>query len=204
MSQITDVFYRLTALFLLILFSPLLFIFYLLVKLTSKGPFIFKQKRLGKEKKIFTLYKIRTMVDDAEELKGKCRHLNETDGPVFKIREDPRYTKIGKFLSHTALDELPQLINVIRGEMSFVGSRPLPVEEGLKVPKKYERRFSVLPGITSSWIIKGAHKLTFDQWMRLDLDYVKKKSFCYDIKILSSTVILIAKFIINKLLKKDV
>jgi lipopolysaccharide/colanic/teichoic acid biosynthesis glycosyltransferase len=204
MSQITDLFYRLTALSLLILFLPLLFIFYLLVRLTSKGSFIFKQKRLGKDKKVFTLYKIRTMIDGAEELKGKYRHLNEADGPVFKIREDPRYTKIGKFLAHTALDELPQLINVIKGEMSFVGPRPLPVEEGLKIPNKYEKRFSVLPGMTSSWITEGAHKLTFDQWMELDLEYVEKKSFWYDIKILSSTVILIAKLIINKLLKRDV
>lgn len=204
MSQIIDLFYRLVALLLLTLFSPLLFSFYLLVKLTSKGPFFFKQKRLGKDKKIFTLYKIRTMVDDAEELRGKYRHLNEADGPVFKIRHDPRYTKIGRFLAHTALDELPQLINVIKGEMSYVGPRPLPVEEGLKIPNKYEKRFSVLPGITSSWIVKGAHKLTFDQWMRLDLDYVEKKSFWYDIKILTSTVFLILKLIIFKLLRKDV
>jgi lipopolysaccharide/colanic/teichoic acid biosynthesis glycosyltransferase len=199
-----SLFYRLFALILLILFLPLLFILYLLIKLTSKGSFIFKQKRLGKDKKIFILYKIRTMIEEADKLKEKYRHLNEAGGPVFKIRHDPRYTKIGKFLAHTALDELPQLINVIKGEMFFVGPRPLPVEEGLKVPQKYEKRFSVLPGITSAWIVKGAHKLTFDQWMRLDLEYVEKKSFWYDIKILGLTVILIVNLIINKLLKRDV
>lgn len=204
MSQIIDLFYRLTALLLLILFLPFLLILYWLIKLTSKGPFIFKQKRLGKDKKIFTLYKIRTMVDQAEELKEKYRHLNEADGPVFKIRQDPRYTKIGKFLAHTALDEIPQLINVVKGEMSFVGPRPLPVEEGLNVHKIYGKRFSVLPGITSAWIVKGAHKLTFDQWMKLDLEYVKNKSFWYDIKILISTAILILKLIGFKFLKKDV
>jgi len=197
-------FYRLFALFLLILFLPLLFIFYWLIKLTSRGPFIFKQKRLGKDKRIFTLYKIRTMIEEAEELKEKYRHLNEADEPVFKIRQDPRYTKIGKFLAHTGLDEIPQLINIIKREISFVGPRPLPVEEGLKVPKIYEKRFSILPGITSAWIVKGAHKLTFDQWMRLDLEYVKNKSFWYDIKILTSTAILILKLIIYKLLRKDV
>ena len=144
------------------------------------------------------------MVEEAEVLKDKYRHLNEADGPVFKIRHDPRYTKIGKFLAHTGLDEIPQLINIVKGEISFVGPRPLPVEEGLKVPKIYEKRFSILPGITSAWIVKGAHKLTFDQWMRLDLEYVKNKSFWYDIKILTSTAILILKLIIYKLLRKDV
>jgi lipopolysaccharide/colanic/teichoic acid biosynthesis glycosyltransferase len=195
--------YRLTALILLLLFLPFLVILYLLIKLTSKGPFLFKQRRLGKDKKIFTMYKIRTMVDGAEKLKGKYQHLNEAEKPVFKIRNDPRYTKIGKFLAHTAFDELPQLINVVKREMSLVGPRPLPVKEGLKVPKKYEKRFSVLPGMTSSWIIKGAHRLTFDQWMKLDLEYVEKQSFCYDIKILILTGILIVRLIINKILKKN-
>jgi lipopolysaccharide/colanic/teichoic acid biosynthesis glycosyltransferase len=194
-----NLFYRLFALILLILFLPLLFILYLLIKLTSKGPFIFKQKRLGKDKKIFVLYKIRTMIEGADKLKEKYRHLNEADGPVFKIRHDPRYTKIGKFLAHTALDELPQLINVVKGEMSFVGPRPLPVEEGLKIPSKYEKRFSVLPGMTSSWITKGAHKLIFHQWMSLDLEYVEKKSFWYDIKISISTTILILRLTVSKL-----
>lgn len=144
---------------------------------------LFKQKRLRKDKKVFEMYKFRTMVEGAEKLKKKYAHLNEVNGPVFKIRNDPRYTKIGKFLSHTGLDELPQLINVFKGEMALVGPRPLPVDEAKRVPKKYERRFSVLPGMTSSWIIKGAHKLTFKEWMDLDLEYVKNKSFFYDLSL---------------------
>lgn len=164
---------------------------------------IFKQKRLGKDKKPFIMYKIRTMVENAERLKSEVYGLNEADGPVFKIRNDPRYTKIGKFLAHTGLDELPQLINVLKGEMALVGPRPLPVEEAQKVPKKYERRFSVLPGMTSLWIIKGAHKLSFDEWMRLDLEYVKKKSFWLDASILFTTIRLIIRLVIKKFIGKD-
>jgi lipopolysaccharide/colanic/teichoic acid biosynthesis glycosyltransferase len=187
--------YRLLAGALLLILLPLLAFFYLLVKLTSKGPFLFKQKRMGKDKKIFIMYKIRTMVDKAESLKSKVSHLNEADGPVFKIRDDPRYTKVGKFISHTGLDELPQLINVIKGEMVFVGPRPLPVEEAEKVPKKYERRFSVKPGITSPWVVEGSHRLTFKEWMELDLEYVKDNSFFYDLDIALRTILLIIRSI---------
>ncbi len=162
----------------------------------------FKQKRLGKDKKSFTMYKFRTMVDNAEDLKSKIYHLNEADGPVFKIRNDPRYTKVGKFLSHTGLDELPQLINVIKGEMALVGPRPLPVDEAKKIPKKYERRFSVLPGMTSPWIIKGAHRLTFKKWMELDLEYVKNKSIKYDLVVLEKTALTIFKLLINEIFHK--
>lgn len=189
---------RALALLFLVLIMPFILLFFLLIKLTSPGPFIFKQKRTGKNKKPFFLYKIRTMVDDAENLKSKIQNLNEADRPVFKIRNDPRYTKIGKFLSHTGLDETPQLINIIKGEMDFVGPRPLPVDEANKIPKKYERRFSVLPGITSLWIIKGAHNLTFTQWMKFDLEYVDKKSFIYDAKIFIKTLKIIISLIIKK------
>jgi lipopolysaccharide/colanic/teichoic acid biosynthesis glycosyltransferase len=188
---------RLAALILLIFFFPLFGIFYLLIKLTSRGPFIFKQKRLGKGKKPFIIYKIRTMVENAEDLKSKIHHLNQADGPVFKIRNDPRYTKVGKLIAQTGLDELPQLINIIKGEMSFVGPRPLPVDEALKVPKKYENRFSVLPGITSLWVIKGSHKLTFDQWMKLDLEYIKNNSVYLDIKIMLLTIIMISRSLLK-------
>ena len=184
---------RLTALILLIFCFPLFGVFYLLVKLTSCGPFIFKQKRTGKDKKPFTIYKIRTMVENAETIKKKYLKLNEADGPVFKIHNDPRYTRTGRLIAHTGLDELPQLINIIKGEMSFVGPRPMPVEETLKVPKKYERRFSVLPGITSSWVIQGSHKLSFKKWMELDLEYIKKKNLWYDIEIAIKTILLIGK-----------
>lgn len=190
---------RLLAVLLLIFFLPLLVILYILVKLTSKGPFIFKQLRAGKDMKSFFIYKIRTMVEDAEDLRSKIQDLNEAEWPAFKIHDDPRYTKFGRFLAHTALDEILQLVNIIRGEMSFVGPRPLPVEEAKKVPKIYGKRFSVLPGMTSLWIIRGADHRSFDKWMKYDLEYVKNKSFFYDLKILFLTFELIIKLIINKI-----
>lgn len=176
---------------------PFLIIIFFIIKLTSSGPFIFKQKRTGKNKKTYFLYKIRTMVENAENLKSKIENLNEADGPVFKIRNDPRYTRIGKFLSHTGLDEMPQLVNIIKGEMDFVGPRPLPVGEAEKIPKKFEKRFSVLPGMTSPWIVRGAHNLTFDQWMKLDLKYVEKKNFLYDIQIFLKTLKIVTLLIIR-------
>lgn len=139
------------------------------------------------------------MVENAEALKKKYQKLNEADEPVFKIRNDPRYTHVGKFLSHTGLDEIPQLINVIRGEMALVGPRPLPASEALKVPKEYQKRFSVLPGITSPWILKGAHKLSFRQWMELDMDYIKKRSLGFDICVFLSTMLLILRLILRKI-----
>lgn len=190
---------RLMALFLLILLSPLILILYLTVKLTSKGSFIFKQKRMGKDFKPFVIYKIRTMIEGAEKQKTSLKTLNEADGPVFKIRNDPRYTPIGRFLSHTGLDEILQLVNIIKGEMSFVGPRPLPVDEALKVPRQYHKRFSVLPGITSFWVIRGAHFLTFKQWMESDLEYIKKKNFFLDLYIILATGFLSLKWAIKKL-----
>lgn len=203
---------RIIALILLVILSPFLLIIYLLVKLSSKGPFIFRQKRIGKDFKVFTLYKIRTMREDAEKLKKKISYLNETDGPVFKIKDDPRFTKIGKWLSRIGFDEVLQLINIIRGEMAFVGPRPLPVEEAKKVPKIYWPRFSVKPGITSLWVIKGAHNLTFDQWMASDVEYVKKcqmsnppirranvKCQIYKLYIIFLTILLVTKWTIKEL-----
>jgi lipopolysaccharide/colanic/teichoic acid biosynthesis glycosyltransferase len=150
---------------------------------------------MGKNKNIFTIYKFRTMVEDAENLKKKYLKLNEANGLVFKINNDPRFTRFGKVLSSTGLDELPQLVNIIKNEMAFVGPRPLPVNEAKKVPKKYLRRFSVLPGITSLWVIKGQHKLSFDEWMQLDLAYIDKRSKIYDLRVSLETIILILKLI---------
>ncbi|MBI5122624.1 sugar transferase [Candidatus Roizmanbacteria bacterium] len=189
---------QLIALILLVLFSPLFLILFFLVKLTSQGPFIFKQKRLGKDKKPFFIYKIRTMVVGAENLKSnKIQNLNEADGPVFKIHNDPRYTKFGRFLAHSGLDEIPQLGNIVKGEMAFVGPRPLPVDEANKVPKIYERRFSVLPGLSSLWVIKGTNHSSFKKWMELDLEYVKNKSFWYDLKITIKTIWLLIRLVIK-------
>ncbi len=193
---------QLIALILLILFSPLFLILFFLVKLTSKGPFIFKQKRMGKDKKPFFIYKIRTMVVGAENLKSnKIQNQNEADGPVFKIHNDPRHTKFGRFLAHRGLDELPQLGNIVKGEMAFVGPRPLPVEEANEVPKRYEGRFSVLPGLSSLWVIKGTDHSDFDKWMKLDLEYVKNKSFVYDFVITIKTIWLLVKLTLKSIIK---
>ncbi len=190
---LTYILYRIIALLFLILLIPIFVILYVLVKLTSRGPFIFKQKRMGKNKKIFTIYKIRTMAEDAEKLRAKLKDKNEADWPAFKIHNDPRYTSIGKIISHTAFDELPQLVNVLKGEMSFVGPRPLPIEEAKNVPKKYDLRFSVLPGMTSPWIVQGADHRSFRKWMQLDMEYTKNKSLLYDVRILSYTTLMVIK-----------
>ncbi len=150
------------------------------------------------------MYKIRTMVHNAQKLQTKYYKLNEADGPVFKIYNDPRYTRFGKWLSHTGLDELPQLINIIKGEMAFVGPRPLPLDEAKKVPKKYEDRFRILPGITSSWVVKGAHKLKFDEWMQKDLLDVKKQGFIHSFEISVQTVALIFSLIFRKLVSYEI
>lgn len=186
---------KLTALLLLVSLSPLLLILFLLVKLTSSGPFLYTQPRLGRLKQVFLLIKIRTMVKDAEKTKKNLLKFNEADGPVFKIRNDPRYTQIGKFLSHNGLDEIPQLINIILGQMTFVGPRPLPVDEARRIDPKYDIRYQVLPGITSLWVVEGAHKLSFKNWMELDLKYVKNRSLRLDFQIIINTLILVVKSI---------
>lgn len=188
-------FERFFAFILLIIFSPLFVILFFLVKLTSPGPFLFKQTRAGKDKKPFIIYKIRTMVLGAEKLQKKVK--NQADGPVFKNFNDPRFTKIGRLISYLGLDELPQLINVVKGEMSFVGPRPLPVDEAKNIPKIYEKRFSVKPGIFSSWVAEGAFHNDFNRWMELDLKDVDNKSLFYDLNIFIKSV----KFVF-KLIKK--
>lgn len=183
---------------LLFLLFPIFIFFAISIILTSKGSYLFKQKRLGKNKKEFLLYKFRTMIDGSENMKQNYAYLNEASGPVFKIKNDPRYTKIGKIISHLGFDELPQLINIIKGEMAFVGPRPLPVEEAKKIPEKYQKRFSVLPGITSLWVVEGGHALSFQKWMELDLYYVSHKFFWLDCKIILRTIGLFFKVALSK------
>ena len=166
-----------------------------LLKFMRGGPVFFKQKRVGKDGKVFTLIKFRTMRPGAEKELTGLKHLNEVDGPVFKIRDDPRLTKVGKFLAHTGLDELPQLINVVRGEMSLVGPRPLPVYEAEKLTRAQKIRELVKPGITSSWITSGAHNLKFGEWMELDKKYVESAKLATDLSILSQTAILILRML---------
>jgi len=170
--------------------------------LISNGPVIFKHKRVGKNGKEFTLIKFRTMRMGAEKEQKTLRYLNEVDGPVFKIRDDPRFVGIGSFLAKTGLDELPQLINVIRGEMSMVGPRPLPVSEAKKLTKAQKVRELVKPGMTSSWVVKGAHSLTFRKWMKLDQEYMRNADFGIDIQILIKTAEIVLKQIPKQLLKR--
>ncbi|HJX59406.1 MAG TPA: sugar transferase [Patescibacteria group bacterium] len=197
----TNIFERFLAVVLLILSLPLLGLFWILMLLEDKGPLFFRQKRLGKGKTPFVIYKVRTMVVGADKLQKKYRGLNEADTPVFKIYNDPRYTRLGKFLAHTGLDELPQLINIIKGEMKFVGPRPLPDYEAVKVPQKYQKRFSVYPGITSLWIVQGAHNLSFKRWMELDLQEVENGSFWLSLTIAWGTMRIIVSSLIRKLQK---
>lgn len=188
----------------LLFLSPLFLLLALLIKLGSSGPIIFKQKRVGKKGKTFTFYKFRNMVKNAEKLRQKYAHLNEANGPVFKIKNDPRYTRVGKFLSHTGLDEIPQLINVLKGEMSLVGPRPLPVKEAAKIPQRWrQKRQQAKPGLACSWLLKGAHSLSFKQWMTLDLTDIKKSSFLYDLKILFKVILISLKLLFKEIRQKN-
>jgi exopolysaccharide biosynthesis polyprenyl glycosylphosphotransferase len=185
-KRATDFFLSLA---LLLTVSPLLVAVALLVKFNSPGPIFFVQERLGLNKRRFLLYKFRTMVPDAERQMAALEHLNEVDGPAFKIKNDPRITKIGKYLRKTSIDEFPQLINVLRGDMSLVGPRPLPVRDYTGFSQDWQRRrFSVKPGMTCLWQIGGRSEISFDRWMRLDLQYIDQWSLWLDLKILAKTI----------------
>jgi exopolysaccharide biosynthesis polyprenyl glycosylphosphotransferase len=174
---------------LLLLLAPLLLVVAAAIKLTSKGPIFFKQERIGYNKRRFPMYKFRTMVPDAEKQIADLEALNEASGPVFKIKNDPRITPIGKFLRRTSIDELPQLINVLKGDMSLVGPRPLPVRDYQGFSEDWHRRrFAVRPGLTCLWQIKGRSSITFEQWMELDLQYMDEWSLWLDCKILLRTI----------------
>jgi exopolysaccharide biosynthesis polyprenyl glycosylphosphotransferase len=176
-----------TAMTLLLL--PVFLLTALLIRLTSAGPVFFVQKRLGLNKRHFGIYKFRTMVVDAEKRIKEVEHLNEVSGPVFKIKNDPRITPIGKFLRKTSIDELPQLFNVLKGDMSLVGPRPLPLRDYEGFSEDWQRRrFSVRPGVTCLWQIGGRSSVSFEEWMELDLQYIDKWSLLLDLKILIKTI----------------
>ncbi|MEW6079428.1 MAG: sugar transferase [Thermodesulfobacteriota bacterium] len=161
----------------------------LLIKINSPGPVFFVQDRVGLNKRRFRLYKFRTMVKDAEQKISELEELNEVSGPVFKIKDDPRITSVGRFLRKTSVDELPQLVNVIMGDMSLVGPRPLPVRDYEGFDQDWHRRrFSVRPGITCLWQIKGRSNIPFEQWMELDMQYIDQWSLGLDLMILIKTV----------------
>ncbi len=177
------------SLVLIIILAPLFLIIALLIKLTSPGPAFFIQKRLGLNKRRFPIYKLRTMIPHAEQKLPELEDLNEVTGPVFKIKDDPRITPIGKFLRKTSIDELPQLFNVLKGEMSLVGPRPLPARDYEGFDQDWQRRrFSVRPGITCLWQINGRSSIPFEKWMELDMEYIDKWSLWLDLKILVRTI----------------
>jgi exopolysaccharide biosynthesis polyprenyl glycosylphosphotransferase len=169
---------------------PVIPLIALAIKLTSPGPVLFRQQRSGLNGSPFTLYKFRTMVTNAEQFKHELEAMNEMSGPVFKVTNDPRITPVGKFLRKYSLDELPQLFNVLRTEMSLVGPRPLPVDEVKRFENlAHRRRLSVKPGITCLWQISGRNQITdFKEWVRLDLEYIDNWSLWLDLKILIRTI----------------
>lgn len=173
----------------LIVLSPFLLAIALAIRLNSRGPAIFTQVREGRGGRNFTMYKFRTMVVDAEKRQAELRMFSEQDGPAFKMTRDPRLTSIGRFLRKTTLDEVPQLINVLKGEMSIVGPRPLPVGESHGCRTWQRRRLDVLPGMTCSWQAQAARQVTFDDWMRLDLRYAARPSLPEDLRLIARTVV---------------
>jgi exopolysaccharide biosynthesis polyprenyl glycosylphosphotransferase len=173
----------------LILLAPLLIGVAILIKFTSEGPIFFRQTRVGFNKRMFNMYKFRTMIPNAEEVQEELMSMNEMSGPVFKIKDDPRVTPLGRFLRKTSIDELPQLFNVLNGEMSLVGPRAMSRRDfQLFNTDAHRRRFSVKPGITCLWQVNGRNSIPFEQWMELDLQYIDKWSIWLDIKILARTV----------------
>ena len=173
----------------LLVLSPILAIAALLIRFNSEGPVFYFQERVGLNKRRFRICKFRTMVPNAEKMLAELEKLNEVSGPVFKIKDDPRITPIGRFLRRTSIDELPQLLNVLKGDMSLVGPRPLPVRDYEGFDEDWQRRrFSVRPGITCLWQVNGRSSIPFEQWMKLDLQYMDEWSLWLDIKILARTI----------------
>ncbi len=173
---------------LLIAFCPVMLLVALTVRLTSRGPVLFKQVRGGLHGKPFTMYKFRTMYDGAEDDRKFLSHHNEANGPVFKIADDPRLTRIGGFLRRSSLDELPQLFNVLMGDMSLVGPRPLWLPEAERAVGAAKRRSCVEPGLTCLWQISGRSELSYEKWVLLDLYYIRHRSLLLDFLIVAQTI----------------
>lgn len=172
----------------IIVLSPIFLIVAIAIKLDSSGPVVYSQTRVGKNEKHFKMFKFRSMVINAEDMLKELKPMNEMDGPMFKIKEDPRITKIGRFIRKTSIDELPQLINILRGEMSIVGPRPsLPSEVEEFEPWMMER-FVVKPGLTCFWQVSGRNNIPFRKWMELDIKYVKERNLWLDMKLVLKTV----------------
>ncbi|MFR1827956.1 MAG: sugar transferase [Clostridium butyricum] len=171
----------------LIVLAPILIVVAILIKIESKGPVIFSQERVGINNKKFKMYKFRSMVVNAEDMKEKLEKQNERKGPMFKIKNDPRITTIGRFIRKTSIDELPQLINILKGEMSIVGPRPSLPKEVIQFEPWMLERLKVKPGLTCYWQVQGRDHIEFEDWMRLDVKYVKNRNFLLDIKLIFKT-----------------
>ena len=173
----------------LILASPIMLIVAILIKLEdSKGPIFFSQIRNGAYPATFKMYKFRSMYVDAEERLHELMHLNEQSGPAFKMKDDPRITKVGKFIRKTSLDELPQLFNVLKGEMSIVGPRPALPREVEQYTDYQKQRLFVKPGLTCIWQVSGRNNIGFEEWVELDIEYIKTRSLWLDIKLIFKTI----------------
>ncbi|MCR1974903.1 exopolysaccharide biosynthesis polyprenyl glycosylphosphotransferase [Clostridium sporogenes] len=172
----------------LILLSPILIITAIAIKLDSKGPVFFIQERVGKNEQVFNMYKFRSMVIDAEEKLYKLKDKNEMSGPMFKMKDDPRITKIGRFIRKTSIDELPQLFNVLKGEMSLVGPRPNLPREVIKFTDYQKNKFLAKPGLTCYWQVMGRNNIDFEDWIELDIKYIRKRNTWEDIKLIFKTV----------------
>jgi len=172
----------------LVLLAPVIAVLAVLVKLSSPGPVFYRSTRVGRGGRPFTFYKLRSMVKDADLKRRNLAHMNEADGPVFKIARDPRITGIGRFMRSTSLDEVPQFWNILKGDMSLVGPRPPIPEEVAQYEPWQLRRLDVLPGLTCLWQISGRSRIGFQEWMRLDLEYIRHQSFRLDLKILLRTI----------------
>lgn len=173
----------------IILLSPLLIIVALAIKIEDpKGSIFFSQQRCGKDNKLFPMYKFRSMVSNAEELLEELMEHNEMDGPVFKIKDDPRITRVGKFIRKTSIDELPQLFNILRGDMSIVGPRPAIPHEVAEYSDYHKQRLLVKPGLTCIWQVSGRNSIGFEEWMDMDLEYIEKRNLWMDIKLIFKTV----------------
>ena len=171
----------------LIVLMPILLVVSILIKTESKGPIIFSQDRVGKYGEKFKIYKFRSMVVNAEELKEKLANENERAGPMFKIKNDPRITKVGLFIRKTSIDELPQLVNILKGEMSIVGPRPSLPKEVKEFDDWMLKRLNVRPGLTCYWQVSGRNEIEFNQWMELDVKYVNERNILIDMILILKT-----------------
>lgn len=176
------------SLFGIILFSPAMLVTALAIKIDSKGSIIFSQERVGKNGKLFKMYKFRSMVSNAEELLNKLYEKNEMSGPMFKMKNDPRVTKVGKFIRKTSIDELPQLFNVMKGEMSLVGPRPNLPREVSKFSPYQKQKLTVKPGLTCYWQVMGRNEIGFNDWMELDIKYIRQRNTLVDIILIFKTI----------------